>query len=84
VANPLLATIVESESIVVMSVIYMPVLERKIKMNKEQMDAEFDYRVSLGIAKNLLSEGLLTKPEYEKLKRLMLRKYTPIISSLDG
>jgi hypothetical protein len=53
-------------------------------MNKEQMDAEFDYRVSLGIAKNLLSEGLLTKPEYEKLKRLMLRKYTPIISSLDG
>ena len=83
-ARPLLATKAESESIVVMSVIYMHGLERKIRMNKEQMDAEFDFRVSLGIANNLLSEGLLTKPEYEKLRRLLLRKYTPIISSLDG
>ena len=62
----------------------MPGLERKRKMNKVQMDAEFDFRVSLGIANNLLSEGLLTKPEYEKLKRLLLRKHTPVISSLDG
>ena len=53
-------------------------------MNKQQMEAEFDFRVSLGVAQNLLSEGLLTKPEYEKVKRLLLRKYTPIISSLDG
>ena len=83
-ASPLLATKAESESIVVMSVIYMPGLERKIKMNKAQMESEFDFRVSLGIVNNLLSEGLITKSEYEKIKRLLLRKYTPIISSLDG
>ena len=62
----------------------MPGLERKKVMNKVQMESEFDFRVSLGIANNLSYEGFLTKPEYEKLKRLLLRKYTPIISSLDG
>ncbi len=51
-------------------------------MNKEQMEAEFDFRVSLGIVKNMLTEGLLSKPEYEKVKKLLLQKYAPVISSL--
>ena len=51
-------------------------------MTKAQMYSEFDYRVSIGILKDLLSNGLLTKAEFEKAKRLLLKKYTPVISSL--
>ena len=57
-------------------------MERRKRMTKDQMNSEFDYRVSLGILKDLLSKGLLTKAEFEKAKRLLLQKYAPVISSL--
>ena len=72
----------ETESIAATSALLKTGTERKKKMTKAQMYSEFDYRVSLGILKDLLSKGLLTKSEFEKTKRLLLQKYTPVISSL--
>ena len=72
----------ETESIAATSALFLTDTERKMEMTKAQMYSEFDYRVSIGILKDLLSNGLLTKAEFEKAKRLLLQKYAPIISSL--
>jgi hypothetical protein len=78
----LLATRAESKNIAVTGAILKPGLERKVQMNKEQMEAEFEFRVSMRIAQKMLDEGLLTRIEYEKLNRVLLQKYSPVISSL--
>lgn len=51
-------------------------------MSKEQFNSEKNYRVSLFIAKSMLSKKLITDKEYSKIDRMLIEKYKPIIGSL--
>lgn len=51
-------------------------------MTKEQFDPEKNYHISLAISKELLSKGLITDEEFNRLDILFLEKYQPIIASL--
>lgn len=51
-------------------------------MNHEQFRRERNYRVSLAIAKSMLSRKLIAEHEYSKIDKMLITKYTPIIGSL--
>ncbi|MCI8403298.1 MAG: hypothetical protein HFG29_10735 [Eubacterium sp.] len=51
-------------------------------MTKEQFKAESSYRVSMAVVGSMLKNGLLTKKEYDKIDTIMLKKYQPILGSL--
>ena len=51
-------------------------------MTHEQIQAESSYRISMGMAKSMLDEGLLTKAEYAKIDTIILKKYAPILGGL--
>lgn len=51
-------------------------------MTKEQFKAESSYRVSMDVVGSMLKNGLLTKKEYDKIDTIMLKKYQPILGSL--
>lgn len=51
-------------------------------MTKEQFEREKNYRVSIVIAKVMLSKNLITKYEYNKIDSMLIEKYKPILGSL--
>jgi uncharacterized membrane protein len=51
-------------------------------MTHEQFEREKNYRVSISIAKSMLSKGLITDREYRKIDTKLIAKYQPIIGSL--
>jgi len=51
-------------------------------MTHEQFEREKNYRVSLCIAKAMLSKGLITEKEYCKIDSMLITKYNPVFGSL--
>lgn len=51
-------------------------------MTKEQFECEKNYRVSLSIAKSMLSKNLITDHEYIKINKILITKYKPVLGGL--
>ncbi|MCD3234337.1 hypothetical protein IRP63_08680 [Clostridium botulinum] len=51
-------------------------------MSEEQFNSEKNYRVALYLAKSMVLKGLITDKEYNKIDRMLMEKYKPIIGSL--
>ncbi len=51
-------------------------------MTNEQFEREKNYRVSLSIAKSMLSQKLITKQEYHRIDSMLIAKYRPVIGGL--
>lgn len=49
-------------------------------MTLAQFDREKNYRISLAIAKAMLSQGLIDKKDFSKIDALLITKYRPIIA----
>lgn len=52
------------------------------KYTPEQFERERRFSTALAAAKSLLSKGLITAQEYEKIRRMFVQKYRPIIGGL--
>lgn len=48
----------------------------------KQIKDEMDYRLFHALMNNFLNKGLLTKEEFEEIKKDLLQKYKPYISEL--
>lgn len=51
-------------------------------MTKEQFEREKSYRASLAIAKTMLSKGIITMHEYNRINKALIMKYKPVTGSL--
>lgn len=51
-------------------------------MTKDQFNSEKSFLVSLDLLKVMRSRGIITKAEFTKARKALLKKYKPIISSL--
>lgn len=51
-------------------------------MTKEQFQREKNYRVSISIAKVMLSRNLINEKEYNKINIMLISKYNPVIGGL--
>lgn len=47
-------------------------------MKPEQFDREMRYQAMLSIARNMLSNGLMTSNEFAQIERLLDEKYHPV------
>ena len=52
-------------------------------MTAEQAKKELSYRVAMLKVQKLLDDGFITKNEFVKLRKKLIRKYKPIIGCLD-
>jgi uncharacterized membrane protein len=53
-------------------------------MTQEQFKAESRYRTAMSVAKAMLARGLINQGEYKKIDTIMLKKYRPILGSLQA
>ena len=53
------------------------------RMTAEQAKKELSYRVAMLKVQKLLDDGFITKNEFVKLRKKLIRKYKPIIGCLD-
>ncbi len=51
-------------------------------MTRGQFKQEKNYRVSVAIAKVMLTKELITEKEYRKIDSMLIAKYTPVIGGL--
>ncbi|AKA72358.1 SHOCT domain-containing protein [Clostridium scatologenes] len=51
-------------------------------MTHEQFEGEKNYRVSIAIAKIMLSKELINSKDYSKIDAMLINKYKPIIGGL--
>lgn len=51
-------------------------------MNKQQFQHELDYGAAMFIATIMLRRSLITQNEFHKLNAALIKKYSPVISSL--
>ena len=51
-------------------------------MTKEAMQKDFDYEMAQKITKNLLSEGLISIDEYDRISALNAQKFSPFYADL--
>lgn len=51
-------------------------------MTQEQFEREKNYRVSLAIAKSMLSRKLINEKEYSKIDTMLITKYKPVFGGL--
>lgn len=51
-------------------------------MTHEQFEREKNYRISLAIAKAMLSKKLITEHDFRKIDTMLITKYKPIFGSL--
>lgn len=51
-------------------------------MNKQQFQRELEYGAAVSIATSMLRRQLITQNEFCKLKSVLIKKYRPVISSL--
>ena len=51
-------------------------------MTKEQFQREKMYQATMGMVRQVLSEGLISLEEYAKVEQIFLEKYKPLISSI--
>ena len=51
-------------------------------MSEEEFSAEKNYRVALSITKSMLLKGIIDKKDFNKINKLLVKKYKPIVGSL--
>jgi hypothetical protein len=51
-------------------------------MTQQQFQREKNYRVSIGIAKAMLSRKLITAQEYSKIDIMLITRYNPVFGGL--
>lgn len=51
-------------------------------MTHDQFQREKNYRMSISIAKSMLSNGVITEQDYRKIDRLLIIRYKPVIGAL--
>lgn len=51
-------------------------------MTQQQFQREKNYRVSISIAKVMLSRKLITAQEYSKIDTMLITKYNPVFGGL--
>lgn len=51
-------------------------------MTQQQFQREKNYRVSIAIAKVMLSRKLITAQEYNKIDTMLITRYNPVFGSL--
>jgi len=51
-------------------------------MTQEQFERERNYRVSIAIAKAMLSDRLICEREYSKIERMLRVRYKPVFGGL--
>ena len=56
--------------------------EEVLIMNKQLIQNEMFYQMSIQPAKTMFEKRLITKAEFKKMKAFLLQKYEPIIPSL--
>lgn len=69
------------ENIAVMVVISLIDLEA-VLMTREQGEKEIQYQCTMGIARNLLKQGIIDEIQYSKIDTIFTQKYKPILGSL--
>lgn len=52
-------------------------------MTKEQFEREKNYKISIAIAKSMLSKNIIDEDDFEKIKKMFIDKYRPVIESLN-
>lgn len=60
------------------------VMQRRgeMKMEKQNYDNLLNYKLAMSIAKDMLSQGILTEEEYGQIERKMCEKYCINLSSI--
>ena len=53
-------------------------------MNRQQFQREKEYGAALAIAKAMLNKSLITANDYRRLRAALMRKYRPVIGSLQN
>lgn len=51
-------------------------------MTHDQFHREKNYRMSISIAKSMLSTGVITEQDYRNIDRLLITRYKPVIGAL--
>ena len=51
-------------------------------MNKDQLNSEVLYRLSIAFVKNLQKQGLISDKEYNKIDTILNKTYAPILSNI--
>jgi len=51
-------------------------------MNKEEFSNEKLYQATMGMARKMLSEGLISREEYCRIDTIFLEKYHPVFGTL--
>lgn len=49
-------------------------------MTKEQLQRECEYGGTMAIADRLLATGLITQDDYNKIRKVFLKKHTPLVA----
>jgi len=57
-------------------------LKGGIFVTKEQFEREKNYRISIAIAKSMLSKNIIDEDDFEKIKKMFIDKYRPAIETL--
>ena len=52
-------------------------------MNEKQFNSELEYQVRMNIMRKMLKEQAITEQEYKKIDAILLKKYNPILGSLN-
>ena len=53
-----------------------------IKMTNSQMQKEADYYMAQKLLKQLLSAGLISLDEFDKISELNLKKFSPVLAKI--
>ncbi|NLK94758.1 MAG: hypothetical protein GX275_06165 [Clostridiales bacterium] len=51
-------------------------------MNQKQFEREKNYRTTLAITKVMLSRGIIDSKDFNKINKLLVKKYNPVIGAL--
>lgn len=51
-------------------------------MKKEQFEREKNYRVSIAIAKSMLSKKIISEHEFKRIDAMLISKYKPVFGGL--
>ncbi len=51
-------------------------------MTKEEFHNEKMYQATMGMVRRMHSEGLISPEEYERVERIFLEKYKPLIGAV--
>jgi hypothetical protein len=51
-------------------------------MTHEQFKREKNYRVSLAIAKSMLSKSIISESEFKRIDTMLISKYRPVFGGL--